>query len=92
MAIIIKCSQIKVWTEQVVHVRPVEDGEAGIYYGCNKGNYTLTFPSTASKSVGLFNAVELKLWDERVLPTVRSRSASGVVTVLARPSTVAFSS
>lgn len=52
----------------------------------------LTFPSTVSRSVTPLKVVELQLWEERLLLTVRSRSASGVVTVLARPSTVALSS
>lgn len=52
----------------------------------------LTFPSTVSRSVTPLKVAELQLCEERLLLTVRSRSASGVVTVLARPSTAAFSS
>lgn len=52
----------------------------------------LTFPRTVSRSVTPLKVAELQLWEERLLLTVRSMSASGVVTVLARPSTAAFSS
>lgn len=52
----------------------------------------LTLPSSVSRSATPLKVVELGLWEERLLLTVRSRSASGVVTVLARPSTAAFSS
>lgn len=55
-------------------------------------NHVLTFPRSVSRSVLPFNIVELELCDEKLLLKVTSRSASGVVTVLARPSTAAFSS
>lgn len=57
-----------------------------------KMNHHLTFPRSVSRSALPFNTVELELCDEKLLLKVTSRSASGVVTVLARPSTAAFSS
>lgn len=45
---------MKVWTKQVVHVHPV-DGEAGVYDGCDKGNY--------SPRLSPFRAPRPSLWD-----------------------------
>lgn len=52
----------------------------------------LTLPSSASRSVVPWKVAALMDWVHKLLLTVRSRSASGVVTVLDRPSTAAFSS
>lgn len=41
--VIIKYYKDMEWTKQVVHIRPVEDGLAGIYDGDDKGNHSLGF-------------------------------------------------
>lgn len=51
-----------------------------------------TLPSSEFRSVAPLKVVALELWEDKLLLTVMSRSASGVVTVLASPSTAAFNS
>lgn len=42
------------WTKQVVHVRPVEDGLAAIFDGCDKGNHGPRFSPFLALCPGLW--------------------------------------